>query len=695
MSLFEKIRVVIKEEDAKNPKKSKAQNYSDKINKQNKNRKEFKFDPKSKERQTFRSVVQSGDKKGRGYTIHRGDVKKGETKGIRKSQLTSDNFKNTIKPSGKMDPAWKDFSKRATKGEPKAIQFGIDLKKDFRKERGLGKRAERVTGASGGKKTGALRKGNLSFPGDRTGAYSTTKSQIEFDKALKKARGNTEGDIPREAPKDVKDYAKGVRDERIKKYKLPDTSFDAKTKFSQKNFEKSLGGAKKSTTAAPGLFGKGDTKGQMNVKAMDKKTFKVTKPKDVKLPKSFSDFQKNLQDYKDRDKATMRTGKSSSKVKVSGANNLSRQDVGMAPPDKPKTKVVKQSEVSKKAKDFAKKIDQKRVSSSGYSQANKPKPGSEPAVFKPKGVNAKVVNTTPFDDKSGTVKKNKVTKNLTRTNKGFKEPRTIAKKRSTIFNPPDYSKSASYYKSQGKDAFDLSKNPITKKVSTSKGPQLPKFLDLKTGNIKKTFKKGDINYQKLSQPNRAFARSGSAVVKKSPKALKPVVSGIVRAGTKLGRGGRLGLLGGTIAAISSPAGRRLIRNALGFTGLAYFGNKALKKPPTLKVGDGITKVSNMPSKYQPPGMKSGTFKEPGSNKVRGTGDVRVRFGLTGSKKNKDGTITPGGRIANPKDMSRVKNIQKRYIDSYNASAKNNPLKKQIKYSVNKDGSYTVTPPKKK
>ena len=56
MSLFEKIRVVIKEEDAKNPKKSKAQNYSDKINKQNKNRKEFKFDPKSKERQTFRSA---------------------------------------------------------------------------------------------------------------------------------------------------------------------------------------------------------------------------------------------------------------------------------------------------------------------------------------------------------------------------------------------------------------------------------------------------------------------------------------------------------------------------------------------------------------------------------------------------------------------------------------------------------------
>ena len=103
----------------------------------------------------------------------------------------------------------------------------------------------------------------------------------------------------------------------------------------------------------------------------------------------------------------------------------------------------------------------------------------------------------------------------------------------------------------------------------------------------------------------------------------------------------------------------------------------------------------MPSKYQPKGMKSGTFKEPGSNKVRGTGDVRVRYGLTGSKKNKDGTVTPGGKIVNPTDVSRVKNIQKKYINSYNASVKGNPLKKQIKYKVNKDGSYTVTPPKKK
>ena len=113
------------------------------------------------------------------------------------------------------------------------------------------------------------------------------------------------------------------------------------------------------TTSAPG-FGKGLTPGEIRVKGLEKKAFKKTQPSDIKLPKSFTDFQKNLQDYKDKDKATMRTGKSSSKVKVSGANNLTRQDVGMAPPDKPKTKVVKQSEVSKQAKAFTNQIAQQK-----------------------------------------------------------------------------------------------------------------------------------------------------------------------------------------------------------------------------------------------------------------------------------------------------------------------------------------------
>ncbi len=113
-------------------------------------------------------------------------------------------------------------------------------------------------------------------------------------------------------------------------------------------------------TSAPG-FGKGDTPGQTRVKGLEKKAFKKTKPSDIKLPKSFTDFQRNLQDFKDRDQPGG-PRKSSTKSKTSGTP-LTRQDVGMAPPDKPKTKGVKQSEVSKKAKDFTKQINQNRTSS--------------------------------------------------------------------------------------------------------------------------------------------------------------------------------------------------------------------------------------------------------------------------------------------------------------------------------------------
>ena len=207
------------------------------------------------------------------------------------------------------------------------------------------------------------------FPGDKSGAYKAAKIDIEVKKGLKDAGAS--GDFSPTMSTAARKKAQAVRDARIKRLATPDPFDDDYVKKTGKvdkrtKVGKKIGSAfetpkKPTTTAAPGSFGKGDTKGQMNVKAMDKKAFKVTKPKDVKLPKSFSDFQKNLQDYKDRDKATMRTGKSSSKVKVSGGKNLSRQDVGMAPPDKPKTKVVKQSEVSKQAKDFTKAIDKART----------------------------------------------------------------------------------------------------------------------------------------------------------------------------------------------------------------------------------------------------------------------------------------------------------------------------------------------
>ena len=381
------------------------------------------------------------------------------------------------------------------------------------------------------------------------------------------------------------------------------------------------------------------------------------------------------------------------------------------------TKGVKQSEVSQKAKDFTKEINQKRTSTTTSKTPlfNKVKPKGDGLVKNSKGIGNKYRGNSPeaiqlrrqaiaARSGSGVVVRDKVTSS-DRVNKGFTSsskniPQIKTKRvKSTIFNtsPSDYG-TASYYKRQGKDAFDLKKNPITK--STSKGPQLPNFvknkqpkhLNLRTGNINVTKTKGAIDLSKVSPSSRQFAYTGSALVKKSPKILKPVTGGLVKFGTKVGRSGRLGILGGIAATALSPAGRQFIGTALAGGGLSYLLNR--KGPPKLKVGDGITKTTNMPSKYQPKGAKDGKIPYTdvyGKKKTMGTGDIRFRFGLTGSKSGGK----KGGRIENQKDIARVKSIQKKYIDDYNKKASRNPFKKSIKYTVNKDGSYNVTPPKAK
>ena len=301
--------------------------FTQKINKANKNRKEFEY-AKSKEIKKFRGTVTQGADKGRGYTIERNPSPKGSRKGI------PINKPKDI-PIEKSNRAIGDLFKRYGRGEPKATQFVIDMGKDDRKARGLGKRAERIKDASGGKKTGSLRKGNLSFPGDRTGAYSRTKSQIDFNKALKKARGNTEGDIPAEAPKSVKDYAKGVRDKRIKKLKLPDTSFDSKTKAKTK-FDDIFKGVKKQKIKSGGQTQFDISKTPVGkIKLPSPKVSPEAKKKSYdKFAKQISKYSKKvsasgsaIQDLKDVDKATMRTVPIK---KGAVPDNTTRYDVGMA-----------------------------------------------------------------------------------------------------------------------------------------------------------------------------------------------------------------------------------------------------------------------------------------------------------------------------------------------------------------------------
>ena len=146
-----------------------------------------------------------------------------------------------------------DFDKTVKQSEVSKKQKAFTDKVNKRRLERQTRKAERVKGATGGKTTGSLSKGNLSFPGDRSGAYKAAKSDLEARKGFKDVKpGGLKAD-------EKNPYVKrSVRRGRVKD--LGGDIFD-QPKFSQKEFDKSIGGAKKPTdAAAPGDFGKPKTK---------------------------------------------------------------------------------------------------------------------------------------------------------------------------------------------------------------------------------------------------------------------------------------------------------------------------------------------------------------------------------------------------------------------------------------------------
>ena len=130
------------------------------------------------------------------------------------------------------------------------------------------------------------------FPGDESGAYKAMKADIDSKNLIKKAGGT--GDIGFTAPDRKTKVAK--RTTRAVKQGTPDPFSTPTPKKPIRPF-----GDKPVTTSAPG-FGKGMTGGQIKTKAMDSKAFVKTQPKDVTLPKSFTDFSKKIKKFRvDRD----------------------------------------------------------------------------------------------------------------------------------------------------------------------------------------------------------------------------------------------------------------------------------------------------------------------------------------------------------------------------------------------------------
>ena len=319
------------------------------------------------------------------------------------------------------------------------------------------------------------------------------------------------------------------------------------------------------------------------------------------------------------------------------------------------TKGVKQSEVSKKAKDFTKEINQKRTSTTTSKTPlfSKVKPKGDGLVKNSKGIGNKYRGNSPeaiqlrkqaiaARSGSGVVVKDKVTSS-NRVNKGFKTGPELPN-----FNKNNKMVTKTVTKKSGADI--MKQNTITGVTATGRPSRakLPVIKDRALGFAAKR------EYAK--NPNSALLKRQNLRYLKAASKQKGLARGLTRFVGKLGPKGRLAA-GGIAAFLATPFARNLAIGA-GITGLALGG----KKEKVLKKGDGLKTV----------------------------GKVDVRYGLTGTSKKGQ-----GGKVYNPKQMSQLGKVQKNFIDKYNKKAARNPFKKQIQYEPKADGTYKILDPKKK
>ena len=222
-----------------------------------------------------------------------------------------------------------EVSKQAKEFTAKVNKTNVNVQKNY-----VGRKAVRIKDATGGKKTGSFSKGNLSFPGDRSGAYQSTKSDLETKKLLKKAGAS--GDVSPTAGSKIRKRVETIRKTRADKLGVPDP-FTTPTKGTKTKFGDIFKGSKIAKKFNPG----GTTQFDISKTPVGKlKLPSPTVSPEAKrkrfdaLSKDISKFSKrtriagsDIKDLKDVDKATMRTAPVN-KVAVPGS--ASRYDVGMA-----------------------------------------------------------------------------------------------------------------------------------------------------------------------------------------------------------------------------------------------------------------------------------------------------------------------------------------------------------------------------
>lgn len=280
-------------------------------------------------------------------------------------------------------------------------EFIIEYKISLQEKR----KAKREPGASNEKPTGSVSKGTYKSSPEGQKRYKAAKVDIEVKQGLRDAGAS--GDFSPTMSPEARKKAQAIRDARMKRLATPDPfdddyakktgNVDKRTKVGKKIGSAFEAPKKPTTKAPPGAFGPGITKGQANVKDMERRAFKITKPEDIKksagykpfakLSKDIQDYKKldasgrrrvnrDIQDYKDRDVpgGPRKTGRTS----FSGSPSGSRfdPDIGMADDDSARRR-------QKKVEDALNKAKKEQSKQKGYSYKNKPTPGSEPIKFDP------------------------------------------------------------------------------------------------------------------------------------------------------------------------------------------------------------------------------------------------------------------------------------------------------------------------
>ena len=217
-----------------------------------------------------------------------------------------------------------EVSKKAKEFTAKINKANVKVQKNY-----VGRKAVRIKDATLGKKTGSLRKGNLSFPGDRSGAYQATKSDIEARKAFKGAKTQTGAGKTKTITALKADEKNPFVKTSVRKGRAANLGGDIydQPKFDQKKFTDSLKKSTKSKTFVkpPDPFKTSTTKTGSFVK-----DFKF-QPRDLKTSqaaekakKSFAEFGKNLKKAKANIEIEKKVNRPSYKISSGSASSGGR-----------------------------------------------------------------------------------------------------------------------------------------------------------------------------------------------------------------------------------------------------------------------------------------------------------------------------------------------------------------------------------